>query len=131
MGQRPLPLRACLVLALLAIGCATPVAWHRLEPPVALKPAEIVWIWTGAAVRKWHAVAITQDSVVGVPYDLPLSCDSCRQSLARSRVDSMEVPYQPRVGSRPARPWVVAGIVVAALLVEVGVCTLIHAHDSC
>jgi hypothetical protein len=46
-------------------------------------------IWSRGAVARWHGVVITWESVSGIPYDKPLDCDSCRQSIARTEVDSI------------------------------------------
>jgi hypothetical protein len=124
---------ACLVLVALVTGC-TGMSLRRLEPPVAVKPDEIVWIWSGANLRQWHAVAITQDSVLGIPYQLPVSCDSCRLSLPRSQVDSLKVRDkggQYAGATRSPHPLELVGVVVAAILVEAGVCALIHAGGQC
>jgi hypothetical protein len=77
--------------------------------------------------NKWHAVIITQDSVSGVPYDLAVECDSCRRSLPRSQVDSMKVGYHSvvREGLEDL------GVVTLGLVVEAGVCALIHASNDC
>src|SRR6267142_6623677 len=93
----------CLLLVLLAGACGTNhLAWRRLDQPTPLKPDDVVWIWGGGSAQKWHAVVITRDSVSGVSYELPLPCDSCRRSLPRSQIDSMQVGYQVhKGGSRP------------------------------
>jgi hypothetical protein len=48
-----------------------------------------VEVWSGGRVYRWHAVVLTADSVSGVPYLRPPSCDSCRVALSRAAVDSM------------------------------------------
>ena len=119
--------RSCLGLVLLAAGCtASHVAWRRLDQPTPLKPDEIVWIWGGGVVNKWDAVVITQDSVSGVPYELPLPCDSCRRSLPRTQVDSMAVAYNAKhLDSKEGLD--VAGAVGLVILLEIVVCTAIGA----
>jgi len=125
-------LRSCLLFVLLAAGCATRyLAWRRVDQPTPLKSEDVVWIWGGGAANKWHAVVITQDSVSGVPYELPLPCDSCRHSLSRSQVDSMDVGYERQKSSSGARALQYAGVVILAILVEAGVCALIHADNQC
>jgi len=90
-----------------------------------------VWIWRGGLVNKWHAVVITHDSVSGVPYELPLPCDSCRHTLPRSQVDSMDVGYERHKVSNGGRALEYVGVVALAILVEAGVCALIHANNQC
>ncbi len=59
----------CSLLAsvLLAAGC-THWGRRRVDQPTPVKPHAPVWIWSGDSVMKWHAVVITQDSVLGIPY---------------------------------------------------------------
>ena len=128
----PLTMLRCsyLVFVLLAAGCTTKyLAWRRLDQPTALKPDDLVWIWRRGVATKWHAVSITQDSVSGVPYELPLLCDSCRHTLPRSQVDSMQVGYFHHNVAREALEDL--GIVSLVILVEAGVCALIHARNDC
>src|SRR5207248_11106568 len=81
---------------LLAVGCSGGQwAPRRIELPFPLEPSDIVGIWSGGKVEKWHAVVITPDSVSGIPYRMALQCDSCRRSMPRAQVDSMKIgPYQ-------------------------------------
>ena len=116
-----------LVFVSLAAGCATShLAWRRLDDPTRLKPDKLVWIWGGGELNKWHSVVVTQDSVTGVPYDIPLPCDSCQRSLPRNQIDSMKVSYQQHNVAKEV--FVGAGLVFLAILAEAGVCTLIHAE---
>jgi len=124
-------LALCLVVGLLTAGCSasTSTQWRRLDQPTPVKPDVLVRIWSGGVGNKWHAVSITQDSVSGIPYDVPLSCDSCRRSIPRSQVDSMQVSYTHRHVAKEALT--VVGITVVALVAEAAVCALIHAHNGC
>ena len=83
-------------LLLLAAACSPEVRWLREDVhPVAVRDdrrLERARIWTRDSVVQWRAVLITQDSISGVP-DGPLSCDSCRVTLATSVVDSLQVGY--------------------------------------
>ena len=74
-------------------GCA---GWHRLDtrPGTVLAHRQQVQVWEGTHARILHAVRITQDSVSGVPFQEPPSCDSCRVALPLSRVDSLRVGNQ-------------------------------------
>jgi hypothetical protein len=65
--------------------------WHR---PAAVEPGQ--WpprqqaqVWSGKDSHQWHALVITSDSISGIPFQKPVSCDRCRQSLSRSVVDSV------------------------------------------
>ena len=135
LSRNPLRLRllrdSCIVAALLAAGCSTPrsTEWRRLNQTTPLKADVVVWIWSPGVVNKWHAVSMTQDSVSGIPYDVPLPCDSCRRSLPRSQVDSMQAPYTHHNVAKEGIT--VLGITVLALVVEAGFCALIHAHNDC
>ena len=110
---------------LLAVGCSGGQwAPRRIEPPFPLEPSDIVGIWSGGKVEKWHAVVITPDSVSGIPYRMALQCDSCRHSMPRAQVDSMKVsPYQRR-GPNALE---LAGVVGAALLLEIVICSVVGA----
>jgi len=80
--------------ALLAAGCATYRGQRPLDPLTPVDPKHPVWIWSDGVVKKWYAVIITPDSVSGVQYELPETCDLCRSSLPRSQVDSMKVGFE-------------------------------------
>ena len=110
---------------LLAVGCSGGQwAPRRIELPFPLEPSDIVGIWSGGKVEKWHAVVITPDSVSGIPYRMALQCDSCRRSMPRAQVDSMKVgPYQRR-GPNALE---LAGVVGAALLLEIVICSVVGA----
>jgi len=115
---------------LLAVGCSGG-RWEprRIDLPFPLEPSDVVfapsyvvWIWSAGKVEKWHAVVITPDSVSGIPYRMALQCDSCRRSMPRAQVDSMKVgPYQ---GGRGPNALEVAGVVGAALLLEIVICSV-------
>ena len=117
------PLRFAFLL--LAVGCSGGQwAPRRIELPFPLEPSDIVGIWSGGNVEKWHAVVITPDSVSGIPYRMALQCDSCRRSMPRAQVDSMKVgPYQRR-GPNALE---LAGVVGAALLLEIVICSVVGA----
>ena len=104
-------------LAVLAVGCHS--EWRpRLEEPASIKPHDVVRIWSSDAVAQWHAVVITSDSVSGIPYETSLQCDSCRRSMPLVLVDSMKVSH----ATSAKAVLIVAGVVVAASLVEAIVC---------
>ena len=59
--------------------------------PGNLPNQEQVKIWSGDTVFRWHAVTYTRDSIIGIPYKMPTTCDSCRMALPRHAVDSIRV----------------------------------------
>ena len=110
---------------LLAVGCSGG-RWEprRIDLPFPFEPSDVVWIWSAGKVEKWHAVVITPDSVSGIPYTMALECGRCRRSMPRAQVDSMKVgPYQ-RKGPNALE---VAGVVGAALLLEIVICSAVGA----
>ncbi len=121
---------------LLAVGCSggrwgpRPIDLPSpFEPSdVVFEPSYVFWIWSAGKVEKWHAVVITPDSVSGIPYRMALQCDSCRRSMPRAQVDSMKVgPYQ----GRGPNALEAAGIVGAALLLEIVICYAAGAKNGC
>ncbi len=40
-------------------------------------------------MARWHAAMVNSDSVSGIPYKMPLDCDSCRRSIPLTQVDSL------------------------------------------
>jgi len=115
--------RVCLVCTVIVAGCSTTsVGWRRIDQATPIKSDELVWIWRPAESNKWHGVIVTPDSVSGIPYDMPLTCDDCRQRLPRTAVDSMQVAYVTHpIDSKPVGE--VAGAVGLLLLLEIAVCT--------
>ena len=85
-----------------------------------------VWIWHADTVEKWHAVRVTLDSVSGIPYRMSVKCDSCRVSLPRYRVDSINAGYQTRV----QRGFEFAGALVLFVGMDAGVCRIIAPSEK-
>ena len=84
----------CAAVSSLVLACAACGAgWHRPAPMPSgrLSPGQQVRVWHDGAVERWHAVVIRPDSVFGVPWLEPRGCDTCRVSLARAQVDSIQV----------------------------------------
>ena len=107
---------------LLAVGCSGGQwAPRRIELPFPLEPSDIVGIWSGGKVEKWHAVVITPDSVSGIPYRMALQCDRCRRSMPRAQVDSMTLGHE----TRAPNVLLLAGVVAAAIGLEMVICSAI------
>jgi hypothetical protein len=87
---------AILGLSLLS-GCGN---WNRIALPAdtTLAPRQQVQVYRGRQTNVLHAVRVTGDSVIGVPYPKPPSCDSCRVAIARSSVDSVRVGNMETAG---------------------------------
>jgi hypothetical protein len=117
---------------LLATGCNSGV-WERrrIEQPTPLEPYDIVWIWSGGQLEKWHAVVITPDSVFGIPYKISLRCDSCRRSMPRTQVDSIKVGYTGAHKGLARTSLEVAGAVGVVILLEMVVCAALGTRNGC
>ena len=123
----------CLFLAVLAAGCSTYWAQRPLDPLTPVERTHPVWIWSGGAVHKWYGVLLTQDSVSGIPFEVPLTCDSCRRSLPRTQVDSMRVSYSgTHVTAKDILDGagIVTGGVIADILIEFVLCSASHEWSS-
>ena len=74
-----------------ALLCGCVAAWHRvdLNTPQPLSPTQQIEIWRGDSSIRWHVVDVTRDSIIGIPLDLPVACDSCHRAIARAQVDSV------------------------------------------
>jgi hypothetical protein len=108
---------ALLVLALapVAIGCGA--GWRQ---PATLSPGPMpsrqqVQVWSGDHARRWHAVAVTEDSISGVPFTESPTCPACRVAIARTAVDSV------RLGNPVAGFWKTVGLVLGGSVVLMGV----------
>lgn len=99
------------LLALLLTGCGA--GWRSLPPlaPSELPPDQQVQVWSRGSARQWHGVMVTAETISGIPFVRPLSCDSCRLAIPRAEVDSL------RAGSPPSGFWKTAGLLVAGTLV--------------
>ena len=118
---------------LLAAGCGGG-RWapSRIELPYPVEPSDVVWIWSGGKVEKWHAVVFPPDSVSGIPYRMALQCDSCRRSMPRAQVDSMKVGYGTGAATGVARTSLTLGAALAAiLLLEIVVCSAAGVKNGC
>ena len=124
-----------LALLLFATGCHGG-AWEqrRIGLPTPIQPSDVVSIWSGGKVEKWHAVVITPDSVSGIPSKVAIDCDHCRLSMPVARVDSMTLGYKTRAPTRQGfakTSLEMGGVVVAGLLLEYLLCSAIGAKNDC
>ncbi len=116
-----------LALVLLTTGCSSYWGRRPIDEPIPLKPWLPVWIWSRGAVNKWREVVITQDSVSGIPYNVPKGCYSmCLRSLPRSQVDSMKLGYR----TTAENVTLVVGAVTAAIIVEAAVCSVVAPRNG-
>jgi len=92
-------------------GCGP--GWRIVGPPTpaTFPERQQVQVWHGGRAEQWHAVVLGADSISGIPFHRPISCDSCRVGLARVAVDSL------RVGNPVAGFWKGVGLVMGATLV--------------
>jgi hypothetical protein len=116
-----------LAVLLLAAGCHSEWEPRRIDLPYPLEASDVVWIWSGGKVEKWHGVVVTADSVSGVPYRISLTCDSCRRSMPRAQVDSLKLGYK----TRAPKAVELAGAVAAVLLLEIVLCKATGAKNGC
>lgn len=87
------PVVSALITCMLLINGACGAGWHQPTPAPSgrMDEGQQVRVWHDGAVERWHAVIITEDSVLGIHWRAPRGCDSCRVGLARSEVDSLQV----------------------------------------
>jgi len=97
--------------AMFACGCGA--GWHQTAtaPTGALPPRQQVQVWQAGSALQWHAVRVSGDSVSGIPYLQPITCDSCRRQFPRASIDSL------RVGSPVAGFWRTIGLITGAFVV--------------
>jgi hypothetical protein len=104
-------------LVALSLLCAC-AGWERLEiaSDTALAPSQQVQVWRGSQVRVLHAVRVIGDSLVGIPFQKPASCDSCRLAMPRSTVDSLRLGNMEPAGfALSALPFLAILFLAAAL----------------
>lgn len=100
--------------------------WGRsgVDQPVPVRRDDPVWIWTSDGFTKWHAVVITRDSVSGIPFQSSVKCDSCRQSIPRSRVDSIRLGHKPSTWENARDAGELVGLLALITLLDGVVCYL-------
>jgi len=68
------------------------VSWsspHAPEP-VDLAANRQVRVWTADRTWRLHAVQFVSDSLIGIPFQQPTTCDTCRVAVPLAAVDSMQ-----------------------------------------
>jgi len=88
-GSAFVTMRCAYIALLLLAGACTPVGWHRVGLTSSFHRHEQVKVWSRGNVERWHAVAVSRDSISGIPYKVSLDCDSCRHRVALTEVDSL------------------------------------------
>ncbi|HTK55589.1 MAG TPA: hypothetical protein VL295_02110 [Gemmatimonadales bacterium] len=81
------------LLVLFLASCGP--GWHRTDvvPGTALEARDQFLIHHGTTTDRWHAVKVSEDSVIGIPWLQPIECDSCRVALPRASVDSIRAGH--------------------------------------
>lgn len=94
----------------LLTSCA---GWRRVAAPAdtTFAPRHQVQVWQGGKTRVLHRVRLTRDSIIGIPFQLPPTCDSCQVMMPRRDVDSL------RVGSQESSAIVLAALPFIALYI--------------
>jgi hypothetical protein len=102
-------------MALAQPGCSA--GWHQPSPLEPSQPtlSQQVRVWRGGTAVRWHAVRIREDSISGIPFLSPNGCDSCRVSLPRGTVDSIQ--FGRPVAAFWGNVGLVVGLGVAAMTV--------------
>ncbi len=107
LARRHLPL---LLLWFPGTGCG--VGWQAqpIPLPAPLPSRQQAQVWRSGAMTRLHGIVLTGDSLSGIPYLQPLSCDSCRVVVPLRGVDSL------RTGDPVGSLWAVVALFVATLL---------------
>lgn len=94
-------------LFLLTGACGA--GWHQRQEPLPheLPPRQQVQVWRDGRASQWHAVRVKADTISGISYFLPITCDTCRVAFPRATVDSI------RFGNPTAGLWKSVALVVA------------------
>ena len=74
-----------------------------------------VQVWSNGQMRRWHGVRVTEDSISGVPFVKSSNCEACRETIARTGVDSL------RLGNPVAGLWKTIGLTLGASLALIGI----------
>src|SRR5580765_5940984 len=60
----------------------------RLDESTPVNAWQAVDVWTHGQRLRLHGATVLLDSITGIPYDEPLTCDSCRVGVPRAQIDS-------------------------------------------
>lgn len=78
------------LLLLLTSGCGSGwAAAARCDSRLA-NARQQVRVWVDNRSIQLHAIRLTSDSISGIPYLQPITCDSCRVSIPATAVDSIQ-----------------------------------------
>jgi len=117
MTRRSTPV--ALAFLLLTQSCGA--GWRRVSELDRLAQRQQVQVWHQGQALRWHALRVGPDSVSGVPYFQPITCDTCRLAMPRGAVDSV------RLGNPVAGFWKTVALVVG-LTVGAGIA---YCWDGC
>jgi hypothetical protein len=81
----------CGILGLGTLGCGA--GWHQPPhlAPGPWPPRQQVQVWVDGQAERWHGVVVGTDSMWGVLFQQPPTCDSCRRAVPLVAVDSVRV----------------------------------------
>jgi len=98
----------CLAVTFLLSACLS--GWRRIpvEDSLVLPRHQMAQVWRAGHVSRMYGLVVLADSLRGIPFPRPLSCDSCRVAIPRAEVDSI------RVGNSDAP--LVRGVLIAGFL---------------
>jgi len=112
---------ACSLLLLIGqLGCAASQV-VEVPPPEPLNPRQQVRVWQGKEAVTLHGVVFAADTLHGIPYLEPLSCDSCAIALPLAAVDSVGLVNTERpamIGT--ALPFVALAVVMVVWRISAG-----------
>lgn len=124
MSTRRRAIAAAVAATLLISGCSA--QWRRV--PVATSGAyparQRLQVYHERRVEDWHSVRLGADSISGVPFFRPPTCDSCRVALPRTQVDSVRAGNP---GAAVGRTVAVVAVVTALLMAWV--CSHLCGYD--
>ena len=105
--------RKAALAATVMLACGCGAGWHRpaTASTGALPPRQQVQVSQAGSAVRWQAVRVSGDSVSGIPFLRPITCDSCRTAFPRATVDSI------RLGSPVGGFWKTVGLITGAFVV--------------
>lgn len=106
------------LLILLTVLTANCTHWSEVSTPAPHRfpPRRQVQVWHKSGRAELHGVTIAGDSLVGIPYWQPLTCDSCRRAIAVTDIDSLRSADRETTAMRyAALPFAALGLIAIAL----------------